>query len=336
MIDSLGIGGAEQVIRQPLKYLDCYRHYIVVLNEPIDRNNIPDTISIFNLNYTGIHSIPRVIWKLRKIIKKTRPNIIHSHLVVSTLVARLANLSYSRLISTYHSLLYNPQNRQYDKKLKLADKFTTSLSDFNIYVSEQVKNMYDATVSKKVAGKVVYNFYNSSFSPSNNSCQIRFPVKLICVANYRPEKNHDVIVEAFQHLKKDYFLTLVGNGFDKSRYTDIPGINIVHSNEVQSFLLENDIFISASSFEGFGIAVLEAMATGLPCILSDIPTYREIFGDNCLYFNNKDPLQLANLIEELSQQEELLQQLSEKSIKTALNYTIERYVKEISQCYEMF
>lgn len=55
-----------------------------------------------------------------------------------------------------------------------------------------------------------------------------------------------------------------------------------------------DLFIGPSRpEEGFGLPVLEAMASGVPCLLSDTPTHREIAGEAAWYFSDGDPEALA-------------------------------------------
>lgn len=59
------------------------------------------------------------------------------------------------------------------------------------------------------------------------------------------------------------------------------------------------IFVSAALYEPFGLAVLEAAAAGCPLVLSDIPTFREIWGDAALFVDPCDDAGFAQAIEDL-------------------------------------
>jgi len=73
------------------------------------------------------------------------------------------------------------------------------------------------------------------------------------------------------------------------------------------------LFVSASVQEGFGLAVAEAMAAGLPCVLSDVEPMRELFGEAALLVRPDDPLALSDAILRLLLDEDERSELSGKS-----------------------
>jgi glycosyltransferase involved in cell wall biosynthesis len=62
----------------------------------------------------------------------------------------------------------------------------------------------------------------------------------------------------------------------------------------------SDVFIGPSRpEEGFGLPALEALACGIPCLLSDTPGHREFAGDSAWYFPDGDPNAVADRLPEL-------------------------------------
>src|SRR3972149_7696053 len=55
-----------------------------------------------------------------------------------------------------------------------------------------------------------------------------------------------------------------------------------------------DIVAVPSRAEGFGIVLLEAMVSGLPCICSDLEVLQEVGGSTCLYFDTDNYIDLAD------------------------------------------
>jgi glycosyltransferase involved in cell wall biosynthesis len=104
------------------------------------------------------------------------------------------------------------------------------------------------------------------------------PYRLLCIARFSEEKNLDVLIQAFvksQLAKKDWELHLVGGGplLDSletaARSHTIRLQEWIPYKQLPDIYTQADIFILPSKFEPWGLVVNEAMAAGLPVLLSD-------------------------------------------------------------------
>ena len=105
-------------------------------------------------------------------------------------------------------------------------------------------------------------------------------INIINVARFNYYKNHLFLLDVFAEIIKknaNYKLFLVGDGEMRLQILEkIKSLNLENHvellgvrDDVAETLQAMDIFIFPSSFEGFGIAFLEAQATGIKCIISD-------------------------------------------------------------------
>lgn len=98
----------------------------------------------------------------------------------------------------------------------------------------------------------------------------------------------------------------------------------VSDDEAIKLLKSSKIFVLPSIEEGFGLAVLEAMACGLPCILSDIPALKENFGSAAVFVNPKDINGLASSILTLLFDSQKRNYLSRRGLEVVKRFTWER------------
>src|SRR6185312_15674748 len=103
---------------------------------------------------------------------------------------------------------------------------------------------------------------------------------------------------------------------------------------VQKELLNNALFVMSSKNEGFGMAAIEAMASGLPLLLSDLPVFHEVTFDNALFFNITNPTSFVTLIKEILEGKYNLNQLSKKGIEIAKQYNKEKYLADLCSIYD--
>lgn len=108
-------------------------------------------------------------------------------------------------------------------------------------------------------------------------------VRIISVGRLIPERRHDLLVRAFAKIKRRFgsaTLTLVGDGPSrnslillaaKQRLSDsVRLVGSVPPAEVPRYLLSSDLYVSPTSIESFGMAVLEAAVYGLPVITTQV------------------------------------------------------------------
>ena len=87
-----------------------------------------------------------------------------------------------------------------------------------------------------------------------------------------------------------------------------------------------DLFVFPSSYEGYGLPIMEALSCGTPVICSDIPVFKEIYGDSVMYFPVNDYISLTDEILKFSMEKE--HKLLEKGINLAKENTWEKYANQ--------
>jgi glycosyltransferase involved in cell wall biosynthesis len=105
-------------------------------------------------------------------------------------------------------------------------------------------------------------------------------------------------------------------------------------SDVPELLKASDIYVHVPLYEGFGIAVIEAMAAGLPVIASDVPGLAQVVGDWGVRIPPKDPEALAGAIRRLLDSSELRREFAQKSIRRAADFDIEKTVDGYIEVYE--
>lgn len=155
-----------------------------------------------------------------------------------------------------------------------------------------------------------------------------------------PDKGIFTLFEAWKRVtekKPEAKLLIIGEAW--------PGMFQIYSSRIQELHLENNvifagylsdeasirgmlrsskIFVLPSKLEGLSRSVLEAMASGLPCIVGDIPTVREVYGEAAVFVPTEDSIALARSILDLLSDEEGREILSRRSMLLAKRFSWER------------
>lgn len=192
-------------------------------------------------------------------------------------------------------------------------------ADFIITVSEAVKAELVKEFSFSPDKCIVTHIPPdpSYFKKNTNEVHSKYkiPTKkyIYFIGNLEPRKNLPVLIEAYRQLpneiKAEYSLVLGGgNGWktEKSRESiqaaQDAGENVIHigfvDTEDTGALYQNaSLFVMPSLYEGFGMPILEAFASKIPVVASDIPVLREVAADGALYAATDHPEEFTKAIQ---------------------------------------
>ncbi|MBW8745676.1 MAG: glycosyltransferase family 4 protein [Sphingomonas sp.] len=107
----------------------------------------------------------------------------------------------------------------------------------------------------------------------------------------------------------------------------------VSENALAGCLAARPVFVSAAKYEPFGLAVLEAASAGCPLVLSDIPTFREVWSEAAIFVDAEDDRGFAAAIEELIGDTALRLAQGEKARAVARAFTPARMADQMLGLY---
>ena len=99
-------------------------------------------------------------------------------------------------------------------------------------------------------------------------------------------------------------------------------------------LAPRPVFVSSALYEPFGLSVLEAAQAGCPLVLSDIPTFRELWSDAAMFVPAKDAQRFADAIASLLNNPELRDAYGRAAKQRAAHYTPEATARRMLEIYE--
>jgi glycosyltransferase involved in cell wall biosynthesis len=158
---------------------------------------------------------------------------------------------------------------------------------------------------------------------------------VLCVSTLHPHKNLDRLIRAYSRHKHRFRLVLAGmRGFNtRSLERLIAELGVADSVQITGWIAREELyrlyaralsFIYPSTFEGFGMPVLEAMAAGVPTACSDIPPLREVAGDAALFFDPLDESAIATALDSIATDVAVRARLAEAGPARARGFTWEK------------
>jgi len=268
-------------------------------------------------------------------------DVVHTHHVGPA--ARIGFHAVSHPIvhfNTQHGHLHYTRNE------KIKNVPGLLLADSIVYNSRATANSYNTLerLCKACADeRVVHNGINmAALEPYRAS--VDEPTTVVTATRLIPRKNLETLIRAFQQLD-GLSLTIVGDGPHRNelrRTARDAGVEsqvvfegyLPDREGVYEVLAAADVFALPSHGEGFCVAVAEAMAVGLPVVVSDIGVFHEVVGEDGVYVDRTSHAAIAAALDDLRQDPDRAALLGDRNRERARNqFTLERCARGYRDAY---
>ncbi len=153
--------------------------------------------------------------------------------------------------------------------------------------------------------RLPYCYDSERFFPGRPAARSA-PPTLLTVSRLRPHKNQAVVLQAAALLRRSIVVRLIGRGPEQANLAALAArlgvactIETSADDEtVARAYHEAAVAVCPSRFEGFGLTPIEAVASALPVVASDIPPHREFVGQAARLAPPEDPVAMAEAIAE--------------------------------------
>ena len=307
LISTLQKTGPTNILVGTINHLDKTRYEPVVITlSPESQTSDSWTphlkrqgVQIFPLNLKR-YQLLQLPLKLKQTIATIQPDIIHSHCFRSTILSafvlknfkRIATIhcdytqdfpmAYGTLIGTWMEKLFSCALKHMDKRICCSHALATLLQQkFPPLAFDYVNNGIDTVIFHPVTDK---NTLRKELGLPLNK------VIFIWVGSFIHCKNPLCLVDAIKKIKVQnaFFVFCGARGplleTAKQQLQNCKNVLFTgYTNKVARYLQASDCYISTSLSEGFHLSVYEALACGLPVILSDLDIYDEIKPTGCSF-----------------------------------------------------
>ncbi len=243
---------------------------------------------------------PDFCMKLNRYLKANKYDIVGAQTGSIPIMALSAFIADRRHVKTKIVHTHNTHENNWKYKMQYV-LFGNLLTKADYFFACSMKAGMDS-FPKRVHSRIkvipngidaaAYRFNEAHRKETHKKLNIENNLVIGHIGAFTKQKNHDFLIDIFSQVckrKKDAILLLIGEGelqeeikekvkrYQLEKQVIFMGV----SNEVSDLLSCMDVFVFPSTWEGLGIAVVEAQANGLPCIYSDKLPEEVHINDNC-------------------------------------------------------
>lgn len=325
-----------------------HRIYVLV-NEgsPLEGKSWPSHMTLVNIEAAWISLKEQ--WEIPRVLKKVGADLFHTPSFVAPLMVPCAmimtihdlnHMVMPQFYTLFHKYYYQLVVRGSIRK----SRYVLTVSNFSR--SEIIRTLgLDAT---KVF--VTYNGVAPGYQPVTDPERLEYVRDIyglskrfiLCVSNSKPHKNVHQLVRAYCYSGLDIPLVLT-TPVDRNLIRIAENYGKKHLVYFSKFIAEEhlpaiysmtDLFVYPSTYEGFGLPPLEALACGAPVVVARSSSLPEVVGENAIFANPFDFKAIASALELGMNDENLRRRLKKVGIRHARRFSWDKMSAQTLEIYE--
>lgn len=327
----------DQEVKQEILDLGCKIHIVSFTRKPLDKNNF------------------KAYRELKEILIREKYDLVHTHTPIASAISRLAcrNLNV-KILYTAHGfhfykgapllnwLIYYP-----------IEKWLSKFTDVLITINQEDYNRAKKFKNKELkyipgVGLKLEKFdLEHTLNKTNKKMELDISVNnfvILSIGELNNNKNHEVMIKAIALMKNPeitYVVCGIGpletylKNLSKSLNVEDQVKFLGYRNDISEVCSIADIFAFPSKREGLGIAALEAMASGLPIISTDVHGIKDysINGVTGFHVQNNTAEDYKNTIEKLIRNKKEIKKIGQYNKKFVEKYSLNNVEVEMKNIY---
>jgi glycosyltransferase involved in cell wall biosynthesis len=327
--------------------------FVLLINDPAKLLSFSAKFSLPNVSILQMsrRAAPvRLLWQLPQIVKRQRLSLLHLQYIAPP-------IPLCATAVTVHDILFESHQQYFEKSFVLRSRLLVRSSVRRSAVVFTVSEFSRQQICEKysVPTQSVHTIPNGvdpkRFFPGGSgeetvrSLGLEAGSYFLTVGRLEPRKNHANLLRAWARLRNPRpHLAIVGQRhfqyneiFELIRTLcldqDVTIFDEIPDADLPAIYRNARGFVYTSWAEGFGMPVLEAMASGLPVVTSPNTALFEVSKDAALHVDPSDPIGISNAVESLWQSDETREGLIRRGLERARQFTWDESSQTVRSAY---
>lgn len=344
--------GAEKIVAELARRLPSFGFSTSILGLESDATDYATALRKEGISVSALHLSRRRTLACAGAIRSAvanlpRPLVVHAHMFHATLATRWAlrnavRTEAVRVVSSTHIV-----ERRFRPWHAWMDRWTAASASCEICVSNAVrKHQQSVTGLPEEFFRVIENGIPLEQFLAIERSSNRSALTVVSVGRLDAQKNYPLLLEAWATVQQKFpsaVLKIAGRGPEEpvlkalaaQKHLRVEFLGFVE--DIPKLLRESDVYVQSSDWEGFGLAVAEAMASGLPVVVTDVDSLPEIVQNEKtgLVVPSKNTVALSSSLERLMGDLELRKTLGVAARKEArIRFDAQRMAAQHCELYD--